>query len=229
MDKRGCRMSISANKYNIAWFKLAECVSRGEKERALGVYRLLAHSLDDRAVASQLEGDILYTFGDKVMAKNRYDRAIAWYKHDKRFLEMAVVSEQMHGMYPHDRAYLEQLVDVYAQLFVKSKVALYLLKLIQLHISENELLLVGDLLDRYGYLLTVDMVITIRQNFVCELLKSNDIPVNFIIQEVQKAVDVLIMIDGNLRLQQFLTMVQELNEEYYVQTCDYIGRNGVRE
>jgi hypothetical protein len=31
------------DKHTIAWFKIAECVSRGEKERALGVYRLLSH------------------------------------------------------------------------------------------------------------------------------------------------------------------------------------------
>src|SRR5580700_10433765 len=104
-------MNIPADKYNVAWFKLAECVSRGEKERALGVYRLLAHSFDDRAFASQLEADIFYAFDDKVMAKDRYDRAITLYKKEKRFLEAAAVGEHMHFMYPNDRSYLEMLIE----------------------------------------------------------------------------------------------------------------------
>ena len=55
---------VPSDKYNIAWFRLAECVSRGEKERALGVYRLLAHSFGDEAFAHQLMGDLLLSFDD---------------------------------------------------------------------------------------------------------------------------------------------------------------------
>ena len=33
--------AISCEKQSIAWFKLAECVERGEKERALNLFRLL--------------------------------------------------------------------------------------------------------------------------------------------------------------------------------------------
>ena len=51
-----------SDKYTIAWFKLAECVAKGEKEKAFGVYRLLMHSLEDQAYAYQLEGDLLDAF-----------------------------------------------------------------------------------------------------------------------------------------------------------------------
>ena len=40
----------------------SQCVARKEKERALGVYRLLSHSFDDLAFARQLEGDIFSFF-----------------------------------------------------------------------------------------------------------------------------------------------------------------------
>ncbi len=63
---------VPSGKYTIAWFKLAECVSRGEKERALGVYRLLSHSLDDSALVCQLEGDIFLSFNDKQQAVTNY-------------------------------------------------------------------------------------------------------------------------------------------------------------
>ena len=83
---------LPANKYNIAWFKLAECVSRGEKERALGVYRLLSHSLDDEAFVYQLEGDILLAFGDSLGAIQRYVYALQTYKRYTRFVEAAAIA-----------------------------------------------------------------------------------------------------------------------------------------
>jgi len=84
---------LSSGSHSIAWFKLADFVSRGEKERALSIYRLLVHSIADKAFAHQLEGDILLAFDDYVaiehyhLAANLYkkehdyQKAIAVYKH----------------------------------------------------------------------------------------------------------------------------------------------------
>ena len=49
---------VAPGVYSVAWFKLAEFVTRKEKERAFGVYRLLSHSIADRAFAAQLEACI---------------------------------------------------------------------------------------------------------------------------------------------------------------------------
>src|SRR5437899_218534 len=84
-----------SDKYNVAWFKLAECVSRGEKERALGVYRLLAHSLNDSAFARQLQGDILLSFNDVAGAVEHYRTAATLYQQDERLLEAAAVYEHI--------------------------------------------------------------------------------------------------------------------------------------
>lgn len=51
-------------KSSIAWFKLEEVVMRGEKERALTMYRLLIHSVAKESLKVQLEADILRIFGD---------------------------------------------------------------------------------------------------------------------------------------------------------------------
>jgi hypothetical protein len=63
---------------SISWFKLAEFVERGEKERALGIYKLLALSLSDLAFSYQLEGDILLAFEDE-QAINKYFQAVEYY------------------------------------------------------------------------------------------------------------------------------------------------------
>ena len=66
------------NKRSLAWFKLTEFVVRGEKERALGIYRLLALSIDNKAFAQQLEGDLLLAFDDPV-AEEKYLAAAQLY------------------------------------------------------------------------------------------------------------------------------------------------------
>ena len=71
---------VPQDKYNVAWFTLAECVARGEKVRALGVYRLLAYSIDDSAFRRQLEGDILLAFQDKDDAIVKYKEAAFLYQ-----------------------------------------------------------------------------------------------------------------------------------------------------
>lgn len=63
---------------SIAWFKLAEFVGRKEKERALYLFRLLVHSLNDQGLIAQLEGDLLAAFGDE-KAIDAYERAVRNY------------------------------------------------------------------------------------------------------------------------------------------------------
>lgn len=86
---------VSSEKYNLAWFKLAECVNRGEKERALGVYRLLAHSIGNDALATQLYADIMLSFNEKDEAIENYLQAIELYKADGRFIEVAAIYENI--------------------------------------------------------------------------------------------------------------------------------------
>jgi hypothetical protein len=69
---------MQSGKSSIAWFKLAEFTNRREKERALLFYRLLVHSINDEAVACQLEGDLYAAFNDQ-RALDCYRRAARMY------------------------------------------------------------------------------------------------------------------------------------------------------
>src|SRR3990172_10433854 len=84
--KGSAMRQVPAEKYNIAWFKLAEFVARGEKERALGIYRLLIHSFDDKAFSYQLEGDLLSAFNDE-SARDKYLSAAQLYHKEGRIDE----------------------------------------------------------------------------------------------------------------------------------------------
>ena len=111
----------SNEKYCIAWFKLAECVSRKEKERAFGVYRLLAHSIGDEALAMQLEGDLLLSFDDAA-AIAKYKQAVELYQKKERFAPAIGICEHIVFLHPQDIWTLKRLVDLYQKMGITSKV-----------------------------------------------------------------------------------------------------------
>jgi len=110
-------------KKTIAWFTLAECVSRGERERAFGVYRLLSHSLDDRALALQLEGDLFCAFNMPTEALEKYDKAMRVYKQGGKLLEAAAVCEHMRLLDAHNPAYAQHALELYSTLQFEDRAA----------------------------------------------------------------------------------------------------------
>lgn len=108
-------MAVETGKYTLAWFKLAEFVWRKEKERALAIYRLLAHSLHDDALASQLEGDILLSFKDE-KGFNSYAKAAALYEKHEKFASAAALYENLSLAQPDIFEYAHKSVHLYALL-----------------------------------------------------------------------------------------------------------------
>jgi predicted negative regulator of RcsB-dependent stress response len=80
---------------NIAWFKLAELVERGEKERAFSIYRLLIHPWNDEAYAAQLKGDLYYAFRDCEKACESYHKAVSQYELSGRVQQATFVYERL--------------------------------------------------------------------------------------------------------------------------------------
>lgn len=106
---------VPNDKYTIAWFKLAECVAKGEKEKAFGVYRLLKHSLEDQAYAYQLEGDLLSAFGDEKAAE-KYAHAARLYYHNNQHKEAVALYEELILLTPHEvPLYLQCIVGLIQQ------------------------------------------------------------------------------------------------------------------
>ena len=110
-----------SEKYNIAWFKLSQLVSRGEKEKALGLYRLLSHSLDDKAYALQVEGDILWSFDDE-LATIKYEEAAFLYKKENKIVSAVGVYEHLLILDNENFDVLEILLECYSILDWSDKV-----------------------------------------------------------------------------------------------------------
>jgi len=127
------------DKHTIAWFKIAECVSRGEKERALGVYRLLSHSFNDNAVARQLEGDIHCSFGEYAQATVLYRPAIDFYQKSDRFLEAAAVCEHLLVNHPDDLLLRCEVIKLYISLGLMVKAQAHICKALDdIFATDNE-------------------------------------------------------------------------------------------
>ena len=100
---------------SVAWFKLAELISRGEKEKALNLYRLLSHSFEERAYSLQIEGDILWSFEDKD-ALERYKSAAFLYKKEKNLVSAAAIYEHLLTLDTDNVENLSHLLKLYVQL-----------------------------------------------------------------------------------------------------------------
>jgi len=88
-----------AEKASIAWFKLAECIERGEKERAFNLHRLLMHSHGDEPYRKKLEADLLLFF-DKNSSLDYYFQAAALYRSAGQHNEVVFLYEHVVKIFP---------------------------------------------------------------------------------------------------------------------------------
>lgn len=128
---------LISEKFNVAWFKLAEFVNRKEKERALALYRLLIHSLSDKALIVQLEGDLLLAFKDEKSIEV-YKRAAILYEESGRLLQAALVYEHLANVSPAQTEFLEKVLRIYISLSYEVKMAHCSAQLIRLLFNRHE-------------------------------------------------------------------------------------------
>lgn len=116
---------------NVAWFKLAELIARREREKALSIYRLLSHSLDDKAYALQVEADILRSFNIDNAAE-KYQQAAFLYTKEKRWVNAVGIYEHLLSYNPQNLEHTVMLVDLYAHLDWPEKCAAYFTSMINI-------------------------------------------------------------------------------------------------
>lgn len=97
-------LSEKSEKLSVAWFKLAEGIIRGEKERVLTMHRLLMHSLPRESIKLQLEADILRAFGD-VQALECYLKAAQMYQNNDEWVQALFLYKIIVTLAPHVTEY----------------------------------------------------------------------------------------------------------------------------
>lgn len=214
---------MQTDKYNVAWFKIAECVSRGEKERALGVYRLLSHSFNDNAVARQLEGDIYCAFKDYHQATDLYKQAAEQYKKSGRFLESAAMYEHLIILSSQQIFFIRNAFEMYKKLGITIKVEKYGMVIAQQLVHNREWDEIMHLLEQ----LSEEAWCTVRARiYQCIISTLHDMQESDdrLKDYTQKAIDDLFLVEDPTSLQEFLSAIQAIDTELYEYACEYIKR-----
>lgn len=123
---------------SVAWFNLALLVNRGEKEKALSLLRLLSYSIENGALALQLEGDILNAFEDRE-AVVKYREAAMLYKKEQKVTSAISLYEYLIKQDPNNYLYASALLELYTLLNWKEKIAEYKALLAQMPETERTL------------------------------------------------------------------------------------------
>lgn len=162
---------ISSEKYSVAWFKLAEFVGRGEKERALGIYKLLAHTVDDRAFALQLKGDLLLAFAD-AQAIEIYHEAVKLYSNEQRYIQASALYEHLLLLCPDRIDFRIQLVSIYKHLASDKKILKHLTELSFILSTNYKFEEANNLLREYQ--LEDEQIAYVHQQCAINLLKNKN-------------------------------------------------------
>lgn len=138
MLKKGDRMNLGQrDKHSIAWFVLAQFVRRGEKERALAMYRLLMHNIENPAFTTHLEGDLLASFQDPNAAE-RYKQAAVLYTQRQQFDAASNAYERLVLFAPYRSEYIHLLLQSYNRLDNWLRAKLFLSELVTSLVSQDQ-------------------------------------------------------------------------------------------
>jgi hypothetical protein len=213
----------SDQKYVIAWFNIAEYVNRGEKERALGVYRLLSHSIDDPSLVLQLEADILYACQDERCFDVYYRAAVDYLKKEKNG-QAGALFEQMLLVKPSAVAIRSQLVNLYIKLEKKQMAYFHTKVIVQDYIHQNLLLLAYEVVANFINFFDLD-----QKNEIYNLFLSYQGNSDSITNKIQEwAIIALCEINiekGAFALEQFITRVNEQFPNFATVIKKHIGQS----
>lgn len=206
---------LSQDKYTIAWFKLAECVSRGEKERAFGVYRLLSHSIDNHAFACQLQGDLYFSFDDIEGAIAKYYDAAHLYEVEERFLEAAAVYENLLTLKPNTERYRERIIALYHRLHIPSKVLYHRVKLIEQCVREHRWKSAFEQLAQLDDMVAPSEVAAIYETVVFAALEALDVPADQIEKQLRVVMTLYVTHELNKEMRLFLSKLKAVDEQWH--------------
>lgn len=216
--------TLASGSYNIAWFKLADFVARGEKERALSVYRLLMHSVSEAALTYKLEGDILLAFDDDA-ALDRYHIAANLFKKSGKYQE--AISLYQHALiFKKDEKIYEALLDIYILIKNKSGILDTFSKIAQLCLQKEKNDWLANLMHRALVQLDKTMQALLSERLVRAMLmydeKNNSIS-SCIMQTLDLFQEAIATEDiSTSDLQKFLVDLKMLNLGEYKKAESYL-------
>ena len=212
---------LASESYNVAWFKLADFVVRGEKERALSVHRLLMHSVPDEAVRYQLEADILLAFEDEASV-DFYHLAANLYKKNGKMRHAAAVYEHV-SLFVEDEKVLEALFEIYLVLPDNNSALSIFAKLAKICLERNNFALISNLFHRYLMECDESLQKKLSMRFVTSLLEYDE-DHKQINSYLYQTIDLLLHDKNEEHLLNFLSDLEDLNPVVNLKAQNYIGK-----
>lgn len=212
---------IPTDKYTVAWFKLAECVAKGEKEKAFGVYRLLMHSLEDKAYAHQLEGDLLGAFQDE-RALEKYEYAAHLYKSNNRWKEAIALYEELVLMTADNFKPLNCLVELYKKYKQPEQYGTKIITLMQNLIAKKQFTSIEYLIDTLPEPALSSESVNLYTACCLNSIKKNEIEPRITQKLMKKILNFLSLPESKTALVQFLTTLEHTDKEWHTFAHTYI-------
>ena len=213
-------MRLGSQKYSVAWFKLAECISRGEREKALGVYRLLSHSIEDQACALQLEGAILEAFNDRA-AQYKYEQAAGIYRVQGRLLLATALYRQLQEYKPQHEPYSEILFELHKAQSQYPQAASFGIHILNNAVQNKDGIRIVLWLENIASIEQLTFTAAARAVLtIIEVRGANAATIeHWLSYCVDHAQD-----SQKQELQQWMASLQEISPKYYQKACDLIER-----
>lgn len=180
-------MDQEPQKYQLAWFKLSEFIRRGEKERALAIYKLLMHTVDDHAFAKQLEGDLLLFFNDQD-ATTSYLTAAQLYKKAGKLAQATAVYEHLVAQFPHEEPFLTALINCYRELGHPSRIVLTFGRLLAPLAHAQPAEIIAQAIDYLALTLNAAETASLYSILVIELAQQKNIDQKILDELVNKTI-----------------------------------------
>lgn len=218
---------IPTDKYTVAWFKLAECVAKGEKEKAFGVYRLLMHSLEDKAYAYQLEGDLLGAFQDD-RALEKYEHAAELYVANQRWKEAIALYEELALMNPDNVRAVHCLLELYSKYKKPEQCVSKILRLALTFYEKRKWDYIEQLVDTLAECTITTQDLQQCSSFCLLMITHNNLESRVIEKIVCKTTAYALMQTNNNQLSQFLTQLEQVNSNWYECAQNYIASSESR-
>ncbi|HBR70902.1 TPA: hypothetical protein DIC20_05080 [Candidatus Dependentiae bacterium] len=203
---------FSQEKYQIAWFKLSEFIKRRQKERAIGMYKLLMHSVEDPAFAKQVEGDLLLFF-EEPKALDSYLEAATMYKKNGNLAQATAIYEHLVILEPQNADFINQLGKLYSSLNHQTRITLSLQRLIKPIIHAGNIAVLLETFEQFMSLLDVDNQAKLYKTTVLAMLTYDRENAQIILPLIKQTINCLAL--SPQELTQFISHIGTIDKDYY--------------
>lgn len=209
---------------NVAWFKLAEFIRRGEKERAFALYRLLTHSLSDQPFLKKLEADIWLAF-DEQEGQERYNNAAHCYLQEGRHNEALMIFEYLANRYSKNKTYLEKVIQGCEQLGWHYKRTIFEKKLFEILLEKGAIGKAYELFQTLQSSLKDAELFSFHRIFFVAALKNHHAEQEHMKVSLHKALEGLLRTGAQQEMQQFLATLESLNSVWHKDAVAYLRKH----